>query len=76
MTLTTVDSSMIYAVGYDDETKELEVVFNSGKIYRYKDVPLKIYKELLASSSKGSFLRNNVFDCYEDYQVRSRRGRG
>jgi hypothetical protein len=75
MTLTTVDSSMVHAIGYDDETSELEIVFNSGKIYRYKDVEKEIYEELLASSSKGSFLRGNIFDCYEDYQVRSRRGR-
>ena len=34
MKLTTVDSSMIHAVGYDSKTKELEVIFNSGSVYR------------------------------------------
>ena len=38
MQLTTVGSSMIHAVGYDDETREMEVVFNSGGVYRYIDV--------------------------------------
>jgi hypothetical protein len=74
MTLTTVDSSMIHAVGYDKEAKEMEVVFNSGKIYRYKDVPQKVCKELLESSSKGSFMHGQIFGCYEEYQFRSWRG--
>ena len=39
MQLTTVESSMIHAVGYDGESGELEVVFNSGQVYRYVDVP-------------------------------------
>ena len=39
MQLTLVESSMIHAAGYDDTTNELEVIFNSGHIYRYRDVP-------------------------------------
>ena len=75
MTLTTVDSSMLHAVGYDEEAQELEVIFTSGKIYRYRDVPKEIYEQLLASKSKGSFMHGEIFECYEDYQVRPQRGR-
>nr|WP_309694535.1 KTSC domain-containing protein [Armatimonas sp.] len=75
MTLVTVDSSMLHAVGYDEEAKELEAVFASGKVYRYEGVPKEVYEELLASDSKGSFMRNAIIDCYPDYPVRTKRGR-
>ena len=34
MKLTNVKSSMINAVGYDSDTRILEVVFNSGKVFQ------------------------------------------
>ncbi|WP_394794972.1 KTSC domain-containing protein [Armatimonas sp.] len=75
MTLVTVDSSMLDAVGYDEEAQELEAVFASGKVYRYEGVPKEVYEELLASDSKGSFMHSAVIDCYPDYPVRTRRRR-
>lgn len=73
MELVTVDSSMIHAVGYDAEARELEVVFTSGKIYRYSEVPQSVYDELLAAESKGQYMRASVIGVYPDYQVRRRR---
>ena len=73
MELQTVDSSMIQAVGYDAEQQMLEVVFNSGKVYQYFDVPQPVYDELMASDSKGSYMRSCVIDCYPYQQLRQRR---
>lgn len=73
MELVKVDSSMIYAVGYDPKAKELEVVFNTGGIYRYQGVPRKVYKELLAAESKGRYMRAHIIDVYPYYQVSHRR---
>jgi hypothetical protein len=73
MKLKTVASSMIHAVGYDAKTKSLEVVFNSGRTYVYADVPRNVYKELMASGSKGQYMRYAVIDCYETHQVSRRR---
>ncbi|MGB7894279.1 MAG: KTSC domain-containing protein [Microcoleus sp.] len=39
MKLEPVESSMIQSAGYDEESYTLEVVFNSGKTYRYFEVP-------------------------------------
>ncbi len=64
MKLTTVESSMIHAVGYDRKTRALEVVFNSGQTYVYEEVPPKVYKELLAAESKGRYMRDAIIDCY------------
>ena len=73
MKLTVVESSMIHAVGYSAKTRELEVVFNSGRTYVYEDVPPKIYKELMAAGSKGQYMRAEIIDCYSCHELRSRR---
>ena len=73
MKLTTVDSSMIHAVGYDAKTKTLEVVFNSGQTYLYAEVSRSVYKGLLEADSKGGYIRNCIIDCYPYSQLRSRR---
>ena len=75
MKLITVESSMIHAVGYDAETKTLEVVFNSGRIYRYEDVPLEEYEGLMDAESKGRYMRANIIDVYPYYRVSRRRRR-
>lgn len=68
-----VESSMICEVGYDAEAQMLEVVFNSGKIYRYTGVPPTVYAEVLASASKGQYMRACIIDIYPVRQVTSRR---
>ena len=60
-----VDSSMIDLVGYDADTEVLEVRFiNTGLTYEYYEVSKKVYKQLMESGSKGSFMRNNILDMY------------
>ena len=73
MKLIEVESSMIHAVGYNSKTRELEVVFNSGNIYRYEDVPPEEYESLMNSKSKGQYMRANIIDVYSDYRVSRRR---
>ena len=75
MNLTTVESSMIYAVGYDTKTNELEVVFNSGQVYRYMEVPKSEYEDLLTADSKGRYMRACIIGLYPEYKVTGRRGR-
>ncbi len=65
MKLTTVESSMLHAVGYDPETRTLEVVFNSGEKYQYYDVPPEEYEGLMAAESKGSYMHSNIIDMYD-----------
>jgi uncharacterized protein CbrC (UPF0167 family) len=73
MQLQTVESSMIHAVGYDEEAQTLEVVFNTGKTYQYFEVPSDTYEGLMESDSKGSYMRNYVIDCYPYRQLRRKR---
>ena len=76
MQLTTVESSMIHAVGYDPETQTLEVVFNSGQTYCYEDVPPDECEGLMAAESKGGYMRANIIDMYPYYPLSRRRRRG
>ncbi|HSF75534.1 MAG TPA: KTSC domain-containing protein [Microcoleus sp.] len=73
MKLEAVESSMIQAVGYDEKSSTLEVVFNSGKTYRYFEVPKTVYLELMESDSKGSYMLSDVIDCFPYEQVKKRR---
>ena len=54
-----VSSSNLSSVGYDPDTKTLEIEFLNGGLYQYFDVPLNIYNGLMAASSHGTY-----FDQY------------
>ena len=56
MKLQAVGSNPIKAVGYDETTSTLEVVFNSDKTYGYFEVPQTVYLQLMASDSQGSYI--------------------
>lgn len=54
-----VSSSNLAAIGYDPQTKTLEIEFLNGGLYQYINVPESIYNGLMAASSHGSY-----FDQY------------
>ena len=41
-----VQSTHLRDLKYDDKTEDLEITFMNGSIYRYKKVPVEVYKEL------------------------------
>ena len=54
-----VESSMIAEVGYDAEKHTLEVMFHSGQIFEYYDVPAEQYTSMLAAKSAGQYFNQN-----------------
>ena len=52
---TTVASTNISALAYDEETSLLEVEFRNGSRYRYFVVPARIYAALRLAPSKGTY---------------------
>ena len=48
-----VASSLIKAVGYDADSRVLEVLFNSGLTYSYEGVPPTLHQGLMDADSKG-----------------------
>lgn len=73
MKLQAVESSTIEAVCYDETTSNLEVIFNSGKTYRYFEVPQTVCLELMESDSKESYILSEVIECFPYEQVKKRR---
>ncbi len=71
--LAKVDSTMLYAIGYDEGTQTLETIFYSGGIYRYFGVPRDIYDGLQAAPSKGRYMWANVINRFPYERVRRRR---
>ena len=60
-----VKSRLIRSVGYDLTASILEVeLAESGRVYRYFDVPYSIVEELLSAGSLGSFFNDQIRDMY------------
>lgn len=59
-----VESTTIAEVGYDADTKTLEVLFVNGGLYQYFDVPGAVFEELRRAGSIGQFFNVNVRGTY------------
>jgi hypothetical protein len=59
-----VDSSMLASVGYDAISEDLVVLFNTGKAYTYRKVPLKVYLGLISAESKGKYMNEKIIGVY------------
>ena len=61
-----VESSVIMAVGYEQISGTLRVIFNSGSEYRYTGVPIQVYQKLCNAKSIGQEFNcsiRNKYDC-------------
>ena len=58
-------SSVVAAIRYDASSSTLRVVYVSGTVYDYKNVPEKVYNEMKKASSKGEFLNKEIKPNYE-----------
>jgi hypothetical protein len=66
-----VRSSMLRKVRYDPKKRFLDVVFRTGEIYRYKDVPQHVYNELMEAESHGKYMQRHIIDQYETIRLDS-----
>jgi hypothetical protein len=69
MRLKPVDSDMLRLVGYDARARILEVVFNTGGTYQYKEVPASEFKKLMSAESIGKYMHRHIIDRYEYERV-------
>ena len=53
-----MQSSMLSACKFDDETKELTVTFANGKDYVYEDVDMATYDNLINATSAGKYFNS------------------
>lgn len=59
-----VNSSALSSVGYDRSNQVLEIEFNSGGIYQYYDVPVKVFESLMNASSHGKYFYKYIENNY------------
>ncbi len=55
-----VTSTVIAAIGYDEEAETLEVEFASGVVYRYRCISLDLFEDFRTSPSKGKFFNRYI----------------
>lgn len=60
----TMPSSVVSSFSYDYASATLRVVFVSGMVYDYLNVPEKVYTAMKASASKGIFLNTKIKGHY------------
>lgn len=62
-------STMIRALSYDPDTRELRVRFSGGGTYRYQDVPPEVAQNLIEppDGSHGRYFNDSIRDVY-DYE--------
>lgn len=57
-------SSLIRSFRYDEASKTLLIVFQTGRSYKYLDVPPETHKGLRAAFAKGVFFNTHIRDRF------------
>jgi hypothetical protein len=68
-----VQSSAIAKVGYSKRRHILEIEFVNGAVYRYLDVPVMVYRDLISAESKARFYDSKIRRHYRSVLVRQQR---
>lgn len=61
-------SRSVKSAGYDPGTRELEIEFATGKVYRYADVPESLWDWFRRTKNKGSFV-TRMISANHSYRV-------
>jgi len=67
-----VESSAIDAVAYCTAERSLEIMFRSGAVYAYLDVPREVFVLLLEAQSQGAFFNRQIRPTYRYEAVAAR----
>lgn len=62
-------STSLRSAGYDEVSSELEIEFQSGRVYRFSGVPAGLYAWLVRSRDKGGLFNRLIRDRYPHTDV-------
>ncbi len=62
-------SRVIRSFSYDADKLELTIWFQSGRCYRYLDVPQRTFLAMQAAFSKGVYFNRHIRDRYQCIEV-------
>lgn len=57
------------SIGYDPETRQMEIEFIRGGLYRYFNVPEEVYQGLKDAGSPGQFFDSDIKGSYSYERV-------
>ena len=63
-------STVISAFHYDGKRQVLQIVFTSGTVYEYLDVPETKYNAMKASFSKGIYFNQHIKEHYKFNKIK------
>jgi hypothetical protein len=63
-------SSVVSAISYNTDTSTLRIIFVSGRVYDYKDVPEKVFNAMKTSFSKGIYFNQHIKDNYKFEKIK------
>jgi|GEM_PF-68575 len=69
MEMISVESSNVEAIGYEEESRTLQVEFKNGGMYQYFDVPQHVFEELRDADSIGKYLAYSIKGNYRYSKV-------
>jgi len=69
MTLQTFRSSAVHAIGYDVESRVMEVIFTGGGIYNFENVPPEVFTEFIRATSKGAYFQDHVRGRFRHFRL-------
>lgn len=59
-----IDSSSMSRVSYHHDQAILQIEFHDGSVYRYLDVPIHAYRELIRANSKGKHFNHRIRNAF------------
>lgn len=62
-------SAVIKSYSYDPATQIFEVLYHSGKVYQYLDVPESEYRQFKATMVKGIWFNRHIKNKYPFKEV-------
>ena len=68
-----VESSDIVSIGYDEPSRLLEVEFNGGRVYQYRNVERDIHDQLMRADSHGQYFDTFIHGRYRFDRIDARK---
>lgn len=65
-----VSSSNLVSVGYDPDSRILEIEFRQGAVYQYSNVPASVHSGLMNAASHGTYFHDHIRDRYPTTRIR------
>ena len=69
ITMIQVQSKNISQIGYDTAGHTLRILFSTGNIYEYDEVPEQIFRMFVDAVSKGAFFKSQIKFTYKYKKV-------